>query len=256
VIVAQVSDTHIALDTPDKGQRFADFAAVIADINALDPLPDLIVHTGDIVHNGLAAEYGEACAILHRAKAPVYVVAGNKDNRAELRAAFAADGYLAPEPGFVQYAVEEYPLRLVVLDTLCTDSNKGDYCERRLDELHRLIEAAPPRPVAVFLHHPPFEVLVGPERMHFEREEAMAGLREALCGSGRVVAIFCGHVHRPTEGLVGEIPAKVATAAATTLRKGDYPERFAGRPIYYLHKLDSSGILSTEARATGGYAQD
>jgi 3',5'-cyclic AMP phosphodiesterase CpdA len=52
MIVAQISDTHIALDTPDADQRISDFVRTIADINALDPAPDLIVHTGDIVHNG------------------------------------------------------------------------------------------------------------------------------------------------------------------------------------------------------------
>ncbi|NIP77095.1 MAG: phosphodiesterase, partial [Xanthomonadales bacterium] len=54
MLIAQITDTHLALDTPDAEQRRADFAAVVADINGLDPAPDLAVHTGDIVHNGLA----------------------------------------------------------------------------------------------------------------------------------------------------------------------------------------------------------
>ena len=54
MIIAQISDTHIALDTPDAEQRIGDFERTIADINALDPAPDVIVHTGDIVHNGQA----------------------------------------------------------------------------------------------------------------------------------------------------------------------------------------------------------
>ena len=52
MIIAQISDTHIALDSPDADQRIRDFELTIADINALDPAPDVIVHTGDIVHNG------------------------------------------------------------------------------------------------------------------------------------------------------------------------------------------------------------
>ena len=60
MIIAQISDTHIALDTADADQRIRDFERTIADINALDPAPDVIVHTGDIVHNGRQDEYAEA----------------------------------------------------------------------------------------------------------------------------------------------------------------------------------------------------
>ena len=90
MIIAQISDTHIALDTPDADQRIRDFALTVADINALDPAPDVIVHTGDIVHNGRQDEYAQAVATLANARAPVYVLTGNKDNRANLREAFSA----------------------------------------------------------------------------------------------------------------------------------------------------------------------
>ena len=94
MIIAQISDTHIALDTPDADQRIRDFERTIADINALDPAPDVIFHTGDIVHNGRPDEYAEAVRILNQAKAPVYVIPGNKDERANLRTAFSPRGYL------------------------------------------------------------------------------------------------------------------------------------------------------------------
>jgi len=82
MIIAQISDTHIALDSPDADQRIRDFALTIADINALDPAPDVIIHTGDIAHNGRRDEYAQAVNMLANARAPVYVLAGNKDNRA------------------------------------------------------------------------------------------------------------------------------------------------------------------------------
>ena len=43
MIIAQISDTHIALDSADADQRIRDFELTIADINALDPAPDVIV---------------------------------------------------------------------------------------------------------------------------------------------------------------------------------------------------------------------
>ena len=90
MIIAQISDTHIALDSPNADHRIRDFERAIADINALDPGPDVIVHTGDIVHNGRSDEYAEAVRILAEARAPVYVIPGNKDDRANLCAGLLA----------------------------------------------------------------------------------------------------------------------------------------------------------------------
>jgi 3',5'-cyclic AMP phosphodiesterase CpdA len=251
MIIAQISDTHIALDTPDADQRIRDFALTIADINALDPAPDVIVHTGDIVHNGRQDEYAQAVATLAKARAPVYVLAGNKDSRANLRAAFSSCGYLSPDSHFVDYAIDNYPVRLIALDTLSSDSNKGDFCPERIGRLIDLIDAETAKPIAVFTHHPPFEVTVGPDRLHFETPEIMTGLRQALQHSGRVVAVFSGHVHRAAAGHVGGIPATVMTSTATTLRKGEYPAQMKRRPVYHVHRFHPVWGFATETRVVG-----
>jgi 3',5'-cyclic AMP phosphodiesterase CpdA len=248
MIIAQISDTYIAVDTPDADQRIRDFEETIADINALDPAPDVIVHTGDIVHNGRKDEYAVAAAILAKANAPVYVMVGNKDDRANLREAFSEGGYLADNPEFIAYSVEDHPVRLIALDTFSSGSNKGGFCPRRTQHLIDLIDAETTKPIAVFTHHPPFEVMVGPERLHFETEEIMSGLRQALQHSGRIIAVFSGHVHRPAFGHVGRIPATVMTSVATTLRKGGYPAEVGTRPIYYLHQFDPVRGFTTETR--------
>lgn len=251
MIIAQISDTHIALDTPDADQRILDFERTIADINALDPAPDVIVHTGDIVHNGRQDEYARAVAILAKARAPVYVLAGNRDDRANLRAAFAARGYLAPDSSFVDYAIEDYPVRLIALDTLSSASNKGDFCSERARRLVELIDAETTKPIAVFAHHPPFEVPVGPDPLNFETPEMLARLRQALQHSGRVIAVFSGHVHRGTAGHVGNIPATVMPSIATTLRKGEYPAQMKTRPVYHIHRFDPVWGFATESRIVG-----
>jgi 3',5'-cyclic-AMP phosphodiesterase len=251
MIIAQISDTHIALDTPDADRRLRDFASTISDINSLDPLPDVIVHTGDIVHNGRPDEYAEAAATLAAARAPVYVMVGNKDNRANLREAFSASGYLAADPDFIAYAVDDFPVRLIMLDTLSSNSNKGDLCRHRLRNLIDMIDTETTKPIAVFTHHPPFEVMVGPDPINFDSQDIISELRRALQHSGRVAAVFSGHVHRNTTGHVGRIPATVMTSIATTLRKGDYPAEAEGRPIYHLHRYDPARGFASEARIVG-----
>jgi len=251
MIIAHISDTHLALDTPDADQRIRDFERTIAAINALDPAPDVIVHTGDIVHNGRQDEYAEAVAILAKARAPVHVLAGNKDNRANLCAAFSARGYLAPDSKFIDYAVEDFPVRLIAVDTLSTGSNKGEFCPVRASRLIGLIDAEPTKPIAIFAHHPPFEVPVGPDPLNFETPEMMARLRQALQHSGRVVASFSGHVHRAAAGHVGKIPATVVPCIATTLRKGEYPADMRRSPVYHVHRFDPLWGFATESRIVG-----
>jgi len=248
MIIAQISDTHIALDTPDADQRIRDLALAIADINTLDPAPDAIVHSGDIVHNGRLDEYAQAVATLAKARAPLYVVAGNRDNRTNLCAAFSACGYLVPDSDFIDYAIDDHPVRLIALDTVNSGSNKGDFCAERVRRLIDLIDAETKKPIAVFTHHPPFEVMVGPERLHFATREKMSRLRRALQHSGRVVAVFSGHVHRAAAGHVGKIPATVVPCTATTRRYGDYPGEMQMCPVYQVHRFGPAWGFSSETR--------
>jgi 3',5'-cyclic AMP phosphodiesterase CpdA len=251
MIIAQISDTHIALDTPDADQRMRDFASTVTDINALDPAPDVIVHTGDIVHNGRADEYGKAVATLAKARVPVYVMVGNKDDRANLHEAFSGCGYLSANSDFIDYAIEDFPVRLIMLDTLNPASNKGDFCPGRVARLIELIDAETSKPIVVFTHHPPFEVSVGPDPVHFEPPNTMVELRRALQHSGRVIALISGHVHRAASGHVGSIPATIMPCVATSLRKGDYPPAMRARPLYHLHRFDPEWGFATETRIVG-----
>jgi Icc protein len=218
MIIAQISDTHIALDSPDADKRIQDFKSTIADINTLQPAPDVIVHKGDIVHNGRADEYAAAVATLAEARAPVYVMVGNKDDRSNLRKAFSGCGYPGANSEFIDYAIEDFPLRLIMLDTLNPDSNKGDFCPEWFARLTELIDAETTKPIVVFTHHPPYEVSVGPEPIHFDPPDTMDELRRALQISGRVIGIISGHVHRAASGHVGRIPGSIMPCVATNLR--------------------------------------
>jgi 3',5'-cyclic AMP phosphodiesterase CpdA len=248
MIVAQISDTHLCLDCEDAGRRATDFSDTVADINALDPLPDLVVHTGDVVHNGREDEYRAAAEILARARPPVFAIPGNKDRRAAMRAELSRFARFEAGKPFLDYAVDDFPIPLIALDTLDEAGNKGDFCDARRRRLAAMIAARPAGPVIAFAHHPPFEVLVGPDRWHFAEQAAADRLTGELLRSGRVAGLFCGHVHRPFEARIGDIQGMVMPCVATTLRRGEYPARVATRPIYYIHRFDASGAFSTEAR--------
>jgi len=247
MIIAQITDTHIAHGAPDADRRASDLERTLADINSLDPAPDVIIHTGDVVHGGRREDYAAAASLLATARAPIYVAPGNRDDRENLRHSLSR-WVPASGLGFLDYAVEDFPVRLVAFDTTTSASNRGDFSAARDRELTALIEAGDQRPIAVFMHHPPVTVTVGPDPLNFVTPEAMADLQRSLERSGRVAAVFCGHVHRSTWGRIGDIPVIVAPCTATTLRKGDYPPQMQSQPVYHLHRLNSASELVTEVR--------
>ncbi len=249
MIIAQISDTHISLESPDADRKLHDLVLVADSINALDPAPDLVVHTGDIVHNGLQEEYSTAVKILESVKAPVCALVGNKDDRQQMRDAFSPFGFLEPQGKFIDYVIDHYALKIIALDTLSPGHNKGEVCMERIDDLKRFLDKNKTKPAIVFAHHPPIEVMVGPEAVHFRNEDNMLRFQEVLNEySDAIVAICCGHVHREAVGNVGTIPVNIMSAVATALRKGEYPKHMENRPTYQLHTYIENSGLVTETR--------
>src|SRR3546814_11111502 len=90
---------------------------------------------------------------------PLYVIPGNHDDRALIRTYLPGHAYL-PAEGFLQYAVEHHPVRLIGLDTQIPGQSGGALCAERLDWLAARLAERPSAPTVVFLHHPPVKVAI------------------------------------------------------------------------------------------------
>lgn len=264
MIIAQISDSHISADYP---ARAAHLSACVAHINALPEPPDVVVHTGDIVHDGTTAQYAIAVDILAQLKAPLFVIPGNKDDRALLLRAFAPLNCpvvprlaAAPAPNdrhgdqpsdFVQYAVDDFSLRMIFLDTLHTGSNKGQFCRQRLAHLQDMLAAGRNQPQVIFMHHPPFEVTAFSDSFQFTDWSDVTHLERLLTEqSPNLVKVICGHVHRETTGQICGYDVSTMASVAVDLRYGDYPEEARDAPLYHLHRFDPArGISSTSHAA-------
>ena len=89
----------------------------MAHLNGLTPRPDVVLATGDLVERGEPEEYARLRAILDGLAMPLYVIPGNHDARGPLARAFGDRGYLPQDGGFLHYTVEDWPVRLIGLDT-------------------------------------------------------------------------------------------------------------------------------------------
>jgi 3',5'-cyclic AMP phosphodiesterase CpdA len=206
MIIAQISDTHIDVDGPNGAARHRNLERCVAAINALQPLPDVVIHTGDLTQNGKPAEYDAAKAILSALHCPFHVAAGNRDDRAAIRAAFPPDRLLLPDTPFVQYSVDAYAVRLIAADSLSDASNQGEFCQLRADNLRAALAEDTTTPTVIFMHHPPFKVYDSDYPQQFVSWESVDRLERALEGQAHVLALFCGHTHRDTAGEIAALP--------------------------------------------------
>ena len=235
MIIAQITDTHLAAANaadPVFRARAENLRACIDDINGLDPMPDAVIHTGDMIQHGQAAEFAHARSLLAALEVPLYVTPGNRDGREGTARAFAGDGYMMPGRAFVHYAIEAHPLRLVAVDSLADAGSKGDFCHARLAALDATLAEAPARPTALFMHHPPFDVPTAPDPFAFRRRRAVDDLAAVVSRHPRVVGIFTGHMHRPWTATVGGAADLPGAPVRGRLEPGqrDPLARFRSRP--------------------------
>jgi 3',5'-cyclic AMP phosphodiesterase CpdA len=249
MIIAQITDSHIDPQNTNAANRIRDLERCVRDINQLAPLPDVVVHTGDVVHQATAAKYGEAVRILRILRCPLLVAVGNSDDRVGIRATFASGRDLLPDTPFVQYSIDDYPVRLVVLDTKSATSNMGDFCGIRADNLRMALAEDRSKPTALFMHHPPFEVSASKYKWQFEPQQAVDRMRRALDGQSQVVRGFCGHCHRDAAGNLGAVLMSSAPSVAIELRLGDFPDELRSTPVYQIHRFDARRGFVSEQRA-------
>jgi 3',5'-cyclic-AMP phosphodiesterase len=201
-LLAQLSDPHIGADWAD-ADSVAGLAAAVASVQNIRPQPDAVLVSGDLAEHAADTEYDQVRELLAPLAAPLYVLAGNHDDRRALHRHFGVPG-AAGEP--VQYSVDLGPMRLVVLDTTRTGDDAGALDRSRLDWLDAELAAAPELPTLVAMHHPP---LVTGVRAWDELGLPLAD-RQAL---GAVVArhrqvrrLVSGHVHRMVTAELGGRP--------------------------------------------------
>ena len=116
MLIAQITDMHVKPRGEMLLDQFDSYSALeraIERINGCSPLPDLLVATGDLAADGRREEYAALRDLLDGARMPYLLIPGNHDDRENLRAAFAEQPW--EDGGFLLYAVEDWPLRIVAL---------------------------------------------------------------------------------------------------------------------------------------------
>ncbi len=253
MLICQISDLHIKtagklsygiVDTGEMMKRCVDHIA------ALRQRPDIVLATGDLVDSGSPDEYAYLRELLAPLSTPVYLIPGNHDHRENLLAGFPDHSYLRQTLPFIQYAIEEWPIRILALDTVIAGEGGGELCRSRLDWLKQKLESAPARPVIIIMHHPPFRTFIGHmDAMGLDHANGAEGLHSIVRQHSQVERILCGHLHRPIQvrwaGTLATTAPSPAHQVALDLSV-DGPAQFIMEPPgYQLHRWQpETGLVS------------
>ena len=210
------------------------------------PAVDAVIITGDLTDCGLPAEYELLADMLRRTLTmPVYVVPGNHDRREVLLRHLPGTRSMAG--GFVQYAVDDLPVRIVMLDTVVPGAGHGALCHDRLDWLDRTLAERPHQPTLIGMHHPPFACgIAHMDAIALRDPTAFVAL---IARHPQVQRIVCGHHHRPVVAPLAHAIVSIAPSVAHQVQhdlSADAPAAFVLEPSAFdLHLWDeTTGFVS------------
>jgi 3',5'-cyclic AMP phosphodiesterase CpdA len=251
MLICQLTDLHVrprgvAANRVSETNMFTERACRV--VAGFTPRPDVVIITGDLTECGLEAEYANLSAIIGRTLSmPVYVIPGNHDHRENLRRGLAHLPCVTEHPEFVQYSVEDHPVRLVMLDTLVPGAAHGSLSAAQLDWLDKVLATQPSKPTLVGMHHPPFITgLPHMDKIALLNHEAF---RDVIARHLQVQRIVCGHHHRPIVGQCGHaitsISPSVAHQVELTFDSSDTGAFNFEPPAFQLHAwLGQNGFAS------------
>ncbi|MEY2884977.1 MAG: hypothetical protein RL490_2701 [Pseudomonadota bacterium] len=192
MLIAQITDIHLGFQPDDPAElNRRRFDEVIASLRALNPPPAALLVTGDMSESGSVASYETLKSVLDTLPFPALPAIGNHDDRGNFCHVFP-DAPLVG--GFLQYALDLGPLRIVVLDSAQDGRHGGQLDARRLDWLAGTL-AQSAKPTILVLHHPPIETGNGWMTEDISAPWVQA-LRLIVTANPHVIRLVCGHLHR------------------------------------------------------------
>ncbi len=251
MLICQLTDLHvrpmgIACNRVSETNMMTERAMRV--VAAFRPTPDAVLITGDLTECGRSDEYDMVAEMIGRIlKMPVYVIPGNHDRRDVLRSKLGHLPGIAVDQRFIQYAIEDHPVRLVMLDSVVPGAGHGLLCEERLRFLDATLAAQPDKPTIVALHHPPFVCGIGHmDNINLRNADAFAAI---IARHRHVERILCGHHHRPVVARVAHAIATIAPSVShqveMTLDPNELGAMVLEPPAFQLHLwTPTDGIVS------------
>lgn len=196
-LLAQVTDMHIkaggklsyrVVDTE------ASLARCVEHLMKLPQVPDAVLFTGDLTDFGRPEEYDNLARLIEPLTMPVFLMPGNHDDPERMRAKFPQHAYMRQRTGKLDYVIDEFPVRIVALDSTVPRKPGGHLSDAQMQWLDETLAAAPAKPTIVAVHHPPFWTGIG----HMDKMPLAnpSVLERVIAMHPQVERVIAGHLHR------------------------------------------------------------
>ena len=258
-LLAQVTDMHIkaggqisyrVVDTE------ASLARCVAHLMKLPQVPDAVLFTGDLTDFGKPEEYDNLARLLAPLTMPYFLMPGNHDDPETMRAKFPAHSYMRQRTVKLDYVIEDFPVRIVALDSTIPRESGGKLSDAQLRWLDETLAASPTKPTIVALHHPPFWTGIG----HMDNMPLAnpAALEPVIARHSQVERVMSGHLHRAIVKRFGGTVASTSPSPSHQVAldlADDAASRFVMEPPAFQLHLWREGVgLVSHTAAIGEFA--
>ena len=190
--VIHITDTHLFADESGQIYGYATepgFRAVLERVRQSVRRPDLIIASGDLVHDESLEGYRKWRNALAGFKVPVLGIPGNHDNATVMQDVMAA------EPVCFRSSHELGNWRFLLCNTQVPGQVKGRIGAAQLAMIDHALQAEPEANFVIVLHHHP--VPVGCRWLDEIGVEDGVAFCELISHHAAVKAVVWGHVHQP-----------------------------------------------------------
>ncbi len=187
----QLTDSHLYAD-PSRCllgiNTLETFDQVLAQALQEAGSPDLLLATGDLVHDASDTGYKRLLGRLQLTEIPTYCLPGNHDLPGKMKQILNQDNvHCIP-------SVQAKGWSLIFIDTTIPNSDGGRINENQLGLLRVLLEAHADKHTLICMHHHP--VPVGSRWMDTMVLENPEEFFELIDAHPQVKAVLCGHIHQ------------------------------------------------------------
>ncbi len=189
--VLQLTDSHLYAD-PYRCllgiNTLETFDQVLAQALHEQGTPDLLLATGDLVHDASDSGYKRLLGRLKLTGIPTYCLPGNHDLPQKMKQ------ILNQENVHTLPSVQAQGWSLIFLDTTIPGNESGNLDRHEMELLQLLLEAHPDKHTLICMHHHPLPVgSRWMDTMALKNPDEFFGL---LHHHPQVKAVLCGHIHQ------------------------------------------------------------
>jgi 3',5'-cyclic AMP phosphodiesterase CpdA len=254
VLIVQISDMHVSMPGKLYSGRIdsrAAFERAITRVLSLDPKPDLVLLSGDLAETGVPEEYDFIAEQLARLSCRVLAIPGNHDVR-EAMLHKLPQCVTEQDGGHLNFVADDFPVRIIGLDTIVPGQIHGEICERRLAWLDEILSKETGKRALIAMHHPPF--LTGISTMDgYGIRSGLDAFKAIIAEHARKISlIVCGHAHRAITTSISGVPVLLAPSSSLQFQL-DLREqgalRFVEEPQQFLVHMwsERTGLVSHAA---------